>query len=68
MENTLQELKIALEWSVRELEVAKGSRISDVDRYNKAKELYEKVKKEFDHQCLQLINNIKTNKTNKNEH
>ena len=62
MENTLQELKIALEWSANELEKVKGSRISDVDRYNKAKELYEKAKEEFDYQCVQLINNIKTNK------
>jgi hypothetical protein len=51
----LNEIKIVLEWAKQRIEVAKGSRFSDPERYEETWEVYNKVKKLLDDECSEWI-------------
>jgi hypothetical protein len=51
----LKEIKIALDWAKQKLDVAYGSKHSNPQKYEETFQIYNKVKKLFDDECLEWI-------------
>lgn len=56
----LIEIKLVLDWAKNNLEMDKGARISNPEKFEETSKIYQKVKDKFNEECVKWFNkNIK---------